>query len=233
MTLKQREETSITMTVNNLEYKWFGHASIKLIGEKIIYIDPFQIPKAFSDADIILCTHDHYDHCSIDDIKKVMKETTTLVCPPDCLSKFKGFLVKEVIPVEPGQEITVKGVSIETIPAYNVNKFRAPGMPFHPKDNYWVGYVVTIGGLRIYHSGDTDKIPEMSLLHDIDLAFMAVGGTYTMTASEAVEAVLSFRPKKALPIHYGSVVGSVSDAITFREGLSAHKIKSEVMSTFS
>lgn len=218
--------------MSTLEYKWLGHAAVKLIGEKVIYIDPFQIQKNFSDADIILCTHDHYDHCSIDDIKKVMNEKTTLVCPPDCLSKFKGFLVKEVVPVEPCQEITVKGVFIETIPAYNVNKFRAPGMPFHPKDNYWVGYIVTLAGLRIYHSGDTDKIPEMSLLHDIDLAFMAVGGTYTMTASEAVEALLQFHPKKAIPIHYGSIVGSVQDAIHFKSEVLKHKIKSDVMSSF-
>ncbi|MEK6867386.1 MAG: MBL fold metallo-hydrolase [Nanoarchaeota archaeon] len=215
-----------------LEYKWLGHAALKLIGEKIVYIDPFQIQKNFSDADIILCTHDHYDHCSIDDIKKVMNEKTTIVCPPDCLSKFKGLPVKEVIPVEPCQEITVKGVSVETIPAYNVNKFRSPGMLFHPKDNYWVGYIVTLGGLRIYHSGDTDKISEMSLLHDIDVAFMAVGGTYTMTWHEAVEAVLQFHPKKAIPIHYGSIVGSVSDAINFKNEVIKHKIKSDVMSTF-
>ncbi len=224
------------MTVNNFEYKWLGHASVKLIGENqdnIIYIDPFQIRKSFFDADIILCTHDHYDHCSIDDIKKVMTAHTTIVCPPDCLSKFKGLLVKEIIPVEPCQEITVNGINIETIPAYNVTKFRSSGIPFHPQENYWVGYIVTLGGLRIYHSGDTDKIPEMSLLHDIDLAFMAVGGTYTMTAQEAVEAVLSFHPKKAIPIHYGSIVGSVQDAITFREGVTAHKIKSEVMSIFN
>jgi len=231
MTLKQNGATFCMTTT--LEYKWLGHAAIKLIGEKIIYIDPFQISRPFSDADIVLCTHDHYDHCSIDDIKKVMNDKTTIVCPPDCLSKFKGLLVKEIIPVEPCQEISVKGISIETIPAYNLTKFRAPGMPFHPKDNYWVGYIVTLAGLRIYHSGDTDKIPEMSLLHDIDIAFMAVGGTYTMTSHEAVEAVLSFHPKKALPIHYGSIVGSVQDAIAFREAVSAHKIKSEVMSTFT
>ncbi len=217
------------MTANTLEYIWLGHAAIKLIGEKIIYIDPFQIKKQFVDADIILSTHDHYDHCSLDDIKKVMNSMTTVVCPPDCLSKFKGLLVKEVIPVEPCQEVTVKGITIETIPAYNINKFRAQGLPFHPKENYWVGYVIRIGGKNIYHCGDTDKIPEMALLHDIDVAFIAVGGIYTMTWQEAVEAVLAFRPKKAIPIHYGSIVGSVQDAVNFKNEIIKHKIQSELM----
>lgn len=218
--------------MGELQYSWLGHASIKLVGEKIVYIDPFQIQKNFGDADLVLCTHAHHDHCSIEDIKKVMNANTVVVCPPDCLSKLKGLLVKEVIPVEPCQEITVKGIKIETIPAYNVNKFRSPGVPFHPQENYWVGYVVHLSGKKIYHSGDTDKIPEMSLLHQIDLAFVAVGGTYTMTWQEAVEAVLSFFPKKAIPIHYGSLVGSVQDAIHFKNEVIKHKIQSDVMSVF-
>ena len=218
--------------MEELQYAWLGHASIKLIGQKTIYIDPFQIKKNFGDADIILCTHAHHDHCSIEDIKKVMNSNTTIVCPPDCLSKLKGLLVKEVIPVEPCQGISVKGVEIETIPAYNINKFRSPGVPFHPQENYWVGYVVHLCGKKIYHSWDTDKISEIALLSDIDLAFLAVGGTYTMTWQEAVEAVLSFFPKKAIPMHYGSIVGSVQDAVNFKNEVIKHKIQSEVMSPF-
>lgn len=215
-----------------VQYKWLGHAALRFEAEKVVYIDPFQLKKNYNDADIILCTHEHYDHCSIEDIKKAMKPETVFVCPPDCLSKIKGLLLKEVIPVEPGQEITVKGIKIETIPAYNTTKFRAPGMPFHPKENYWVGYIFTLSGERIYHSGDTDKIPEMSLLQNIDIAFLAMGGTYTMTWQEAVEAAISFAPKKAIPIHYGSLVGSVQDAVDFKNEVVRHRMKSEVLSTF-
>lgn len=215
-----------------MEIHWLGHAALCLAGEKRVYIDPFKIPKSYSDADIVLCTHSHFDHCSIDDIKKVMNSGTSIICPPDCLSKLNELTVKEIIPVEPCQEITVKGIKIETIPAYNINKFRSPGIAFHPQENYWVGYVVTLDKERVYISGDTDKIPEMALLHDIDVAFVAVGGTYTMTWQEAIEAVLLFRPKKAIPYHYGSIVGSVQDAVNFKNEIIKHKIKSEVLSVF-
>ncbi len=215
-----------------MEIQWFGHSALRFFAEKVIYIDPFRMPKSVADADIILCTHSHYDHCSIEDIKKLINPNTSLICTPDCLSKLKDLVVKEVIPVEPCQEITVKGIKIETIPAYNVDKFRSPGIAFHPQENYWVGYVITLGNERIYVSGDTDKISEMALLHDIDVAFIAVGGTYTMSWQEAVEAVLLFHPKKVIPYHYGAIVGSVQDAVNFKNEIIKHKIKSEVLSVF-
>ncbi|MFA6887944.1 MAG: MBL fold metallo-hydrolase [Candidatus Woesearchaeota archaeon] len=215
-----------------IDIQWFGHSALLLHAEKNVYIDPFRIPKSSGDADIILCTHSHYDHCSIDDIKKLINPNTSIVCTPDCLSKLKNLVVKEIIPVEPCQQIIVKNIVIETIPAYNINKFRVPGVVFHPQENYWVGYVVILDKQKIYISGDTDKISEMALLHDIDIAFMAVGGTYTMTWQEAVEAVLLFKPKKAIPYHYGSIVGSVQQAIDFKNEIVTHKIKSEVLSTF-
>ena len=214
------------------DIQWFGHSALRFAAEKVVYIDPFRMPKSTGDADIILCTHSHYDHCSIEDIKKLIHPNTSIVCTPDCLSKLNGLVVKEIIPVEPCQQITVKGIPLETILAYSVNKFRSPGIAFHPQENYWVGYIVTLDKHRIYISGDTDKIPEMALLHDIDIAFMAVGGTYTMTWQEAVEAVLLFRPKKAIPYHYGSIVGSVQDAVNFKNEIIKHKIKSEVLSVF-
>ena len=211
---------------------WLGHAGFKLTGEKIVYLDPFQLHKTYYDADIVICSHEHYDHCSVDDIKKVITPETVIVCPADCISKLRGLKIGNIIPIEPGQTIIVKGVSISAIPAYNINKFRSPGVIFHPKDNYWIGPLLELGGKKIYHSGDTDKIPEMAQLHEIDIALMAVGGTYTMTAAEAVEAVLMFRPKKAIPMHYGSIVGSVQDAIAFKNAVVKHKIQSEVLNTF-
>lgn len=216
----------------DLQLQWLGHAGFRLQGEKIVYIDPFQLKKKYSDADIVISTHEHFDHCSIDDIKKVITPETVIVCPADCLSKLKGLIIKNIVPIEPGQEINVKEIKIEGIPAYNIDKFRSPGVPFHPRENEWVGIIVSLAGKRIYHSGDSDKIPEMALLHNIDVALMAVGGTYTMTWQEAVEAVLLFRPKKAIPMHYGGIVGSVQDAIAFKNEIIKHKIQSEVLNTF-
>lgn len=216
----------------DLQLRWLGHAGFRLEAEKIVYIDPFQLRTQHADADIVICSHEHYDHCSLEDIKKVITPQSILVCPADCLSKFKKLVVQNIVPIEPFQELTVKGVRITAIPAYNVNKFRVPGHPFHPKENAWVGLIVELGGKKIYHSGDTDKIPEMAQLKDIDIAFMAVGGTYTMTWQEAVEAVLLFHPKKAIPMHYGSIVGSVEDAINFKNAVVKHKIASDVLSTF-
>ncbi len=216
----------------DFQLRWLGHAGFRFEAEKIVYIDPFQLRTQCADADIVICSHEHYDHCSLEDIKKVITPNSILVCPADCLSKFKKLVVQNIIPIEPFQELTVKGVRISAIPAYNINKFRAPGHPFHPKENAWVGLIVELGGKKVYHSGDTDKIPEMTQLKDIDIALMAVGGTYTMTAQEAAEAVLLFHPKKAIPMHYGSIVGSVQDAINFKNAVVKHKIQSEVLSTF-
>ncbi len=218
--------------MHELQLQWLGHAGFRLSAEKVVYIDPFQLIKSYNDADIVICTHEHYDHCSIKDIEKVITSETILVCPPDCISKFRGLKIGNIVPLEPGQSVKVKGVSILAIPAYNVNKYRSQDIVFHPKQNYWIGPVLVLGGKKIYHSGDTDKIPEMAELHDIDIALMAVGGIYTMTAHEAVEAVLMFRPKNTIPMHYGSIVGSVQDAVTFAQEVRSHGIKSEVLTSF-
>ncbi|PIN77680.1 Zn-dependent hydrolase [Candidatus Woesearchaeota archaeon CG10_big_fil_rev_8_21_14_0_10_34_8] len=215
-----------------LELKWLGHAGFRLAGEKIVYVDPFQLPKNYNDADIMICTHEHHDHCSIDDIKKVITPKTVIICPADCISKLKGLKIGNIVPIEAKQKLIVKGVPISAIPAYNVNKFRAEGIVFHPKDNAWVGIVIELGGKKVYHSGDTDKIPEMAELQDIDIALMAVGGKYTMDVQEAVEAVLMFHPKKAIPMHYGSIVGSVEDAIAFKNAVVKHGIASDVLNIF-
>lgn len=190
---------------------WLGHASFKLTGEKTVYIDPYQLKKQYHDADVVIITHEHFDHCSIDDLKKVIAPTTIIVTTPDCQSKFRGMTIKNVQLVEPNQKYTVAGLSIETMPAYNINK------QFHPHDNAWIGVVVTINRKRIYHAGDTDKIPEMTTLKNIDAALLPVSGTYVMTAHEAAEAAKLFNPKLAIPMHWGSIVGTKKDAEEFKK----------------
>jgi len=186
---------------------WLGHATFKIIAEdKIIYIDPFQIKKE-DQADIILITHEHFDHCSPEDVKKIQKPDTVIVTTSDCALKLSGDIKK----VKPGDKINVKGIEIEAVPAYNINK------KFHPKENNWVGFIINIKGTRIYHAGDTDKIPEMKDFKNIDIALLPVSGTYVMTAEEAADAALIINPKIAVPMHYGSIVGSEKDAKKFAD----------------
>jgi L-ascorbate metabolism protein UlaG (beta-lactamase superfamily) len=184
---------------------WLGHASFKLTGEKVVYIDPWQLHDG-EPADIILITHGHYDHCSAEDVAKIRRPSTVVVAPVDCADKLPG----PVQVVKPGDKLTVAGVKIEAVPAYNIDK------TFHPRKENWVGYVVTLNGQRIYHAGDTDHIPEMDSLK-VDVALLPAGGKYTMTASEAAAAANAFKPRVAVPMHWGTIVGSDEDAARFRQ----------------
>ena len=186
------------------------HSSIKIKDNKTIYIDPFKIDKDYNDADIVFITHDHFDHYSEEDIDKVINENTTIIIPEELLTKIlrKGINKNAVITVESNKEYMVQGIKFETIPAYNTNK------TFHPKENYWVGYIITLDGIRYYIAGDTD-ITEENRKVKCDVAFVPVGGTYTMNYSEAAELVNIIKPKIAVPIHYGSVVGTKQDATNF------------------
>jgi L-ascorbate metabolism protein UlaG (beta-lactamase superfamily) len=187
------------------EIKWLGHASFKISGEKVVYIDPWKLEGKNEEADIILITHDHYDHCSLADIEKLRGSKTTVVAPPDAAKKITG----DVREVKSGRDLTVKGIKIETYPAYNLEK------SFHPRANGWLGYVITINGKRIYHTGDTDLIPEMDKIR-ADVVLLPVGGTYTMDAKQAAQAANRIKPKLAIPMHFGSIVGSSKDAEEFR-----------------
>ena len=186
------------------------HSCIKISKEKIIYIDPYNIEKNYNDADIIFITHDHYDHYSEDDIDKVKKEDTVVVAPEELLTKLlrKGFRQDNIITVDSDEEDIVEGIKFETVPAYNTNK------QFHPKDNGWVGYIIELNNIRYYIAGDTD-ITEESKKVKCDVAFVPVGGTYTMDFKEAAYLINEIKPKIAVPIHYGSIVGTNQDATDF------------------
>ncbi len=185
------------------------HSSIKINREKVIYIDPFKIDNDYHDADIIFITHSHFDHYSEEDIDKIIKEETKLIVTEDLEKKVLEKVKKEnVICVQPEKNYLVDGINFETIPSYNTNK------QFHPKANNWVGYVIELNGIKYYFAGDTD-ITEENKKVKCDVAFVPVGGTYTMTAKEAAELVNIIKPKIAVPIHYGSVVGTTKDAEDF------------------
>lgn len=189
------------------------HSSIKISKGKTIYIDPFKIEKESHDADIILITHDHFDHYSPDDIEKVATSNTIIVAPKTvkALSKMKNTVL-----VEPNQTYEVDGIKIETIASYNINK------KFHPKENEWVGYVIEIEGKRYYIAGDTDITLENKKVK-CDVALVPVGGTYTMTYEESAELVNTIKPAIAIPTHYGSIVGEKDDGEKFR-----NLLKSEI-----
>ena len=186
------------------------HSSIRINKEKTIYIDPFKIDRNYNDADIVFITHDHYDHYSEEDIDKVINENTTIIIPEELLTKLlrKGINKNAIITVEPNKNYMVQGIKFETISAYNTNK------TFHPKENGWVGYIIIINGIRYYIAGDTD-ITEENKQVKCDVAFVPVGGTYTMDFKEAANLINEIKPKIAIPIHYGSVVGTEQDAIDF------------------
>jgi L-ascorbate metabolism protein UlaG (beta-lactamase superfamily) len=195
---------------NGIKIEWLGHACFRIKTKKlVIYIDPYNIEEE-EKADIILITHDHYDHCSPVDVEKIRKDSTVVFAAGDC-KKIKPDAV-----MTPGQREEVKNVIIDAVPAYNVNKFRSEGVPFHPKEKKYVGYVIEIKGRRIYHAGDTDVIPEMKDIR-ATVALLPVGGTYTMNADEAAVAAKKIGVDLAIPMHYGTIIGDKSDAEHFRD----------------
>lgn len=192
-----------SFAANNI--KWLGHASFRIDGQSAtIYVDPWKL-KTTKPADIICITHSHFDHLSEDDIELIKTDTTTIIGPPDCKASF-GEAFKTIAP---GQSVAVGNIKIEAVPAYNLDK------DFHPKKNNWVGYIITVDGVRVYHAGDSDAIPEMVNINT-DVALLPVGGTYTMTVDQAVGAVNKMKPKVAIPMHCGDIVGSFTDRNAFQ-----------------
>lgn len=200
-----------------IQFHWMGHDGFRIVGDnkKTIYIDPFQLQKAQqnkNDADILLVSHNHFDHLSIEDLKHVISNNTSIVAADECIEQLKGLKVKELKNVSPGDKLEIEDTPIEIVPAYNTNK------KFHPRDDKKVGFIFTINNLRIYHAGDTDVIPEMESVN-VDIALVPVSGTYVMTSDEAARAVNDLiKPRKlVIPMHYGSIVGTEKDAERFRD----------------
>jgi len=190
-----------------MKISWLGHASIRIetMG-RVIYIDPYQIEDKREDADIILITHEHYDHCDIKSVKNIRKHDTTILTTKNAGDKFSG--TRNMGIMRPGDVTEIDGIRIIATHSYNINK------KFHPKGS-GIGFIIESEGKRIYHAGDSDLIPEMEDLQDIDVALLPIGGTYTMNVDDAVNAVKVINPRIAVPIHYGSIVGSRSDADKF------------------
>ncbi len=177
--------------------KCLAHASFQIKSErKIIYIDLANSGEVSEKADLILVTHSHADHCDPEKINLVQKIDTVVVAPQDCISKIAG----RVKSIRPGEELIIDDVKVRAIEAYNVTRFRSPGIPYHPK-GYGVGYIIIIEDKTIYHAGDTDFIPEMRQLGHVDVALLPTGDTYTMDNVEAAEAAIVINPTIAIPMH--------------------------------
>ena len=198
-----------------VKIRWLGHDTFEISNGKRIVIDPYKLSKEHK-ADILLITHEHFDHLSKEDIERVADSNTSVVAPKQCEEDLQSMNLKELIIVKPNDKVQVQGISIEAVPAYNTNKINpSTNKPFHPKEDEKVGYIITVNNLRIYHAGDTDAIEEMKSIN-ADVALLPVSGTYVMTAEEAVEAAKMIKPRLAIPMHYGAIVGSIEDANKFK-----------------
>ncbi|MBQ7668462.1 MAG: MBL fold metallo-hydrolase [Clostridia bacterium] len=187
-----------------------NHSTVKIVGGKVVYIDPYGLKNVTQDADYIFITHSHYDHYSPEDIEKVSKDTTTIIVTSDLAEKARelGFGVENILTVLPQETHELNGLKFTTIPSYNNLK------PFHPKRNNWVGYLIELDGKTYYITGDTDKTLEAEKVK-CDVLFVPVGGTFTMDYKAAANLTNMIKPKVAIPIHYGSIVGSSDDAKNF------------------
>lgn len=191
---------------------WIGQSAVRInIDDKIIYIDPYQIKHA-DKADIILITHSHADHFSVDDILKIAGENTIFIAARDCVPEIEKISKSKIVVLEPGMKTNLENILVEAVAAYNIVKTN-----YHPPKNKWAGYILTIDGIRIYHAGDTERIPEMKEFV-CDIAMLPLGQTFTMNSvSEAAEAALDVQAKIALPIHYGLYEGTMEDAEVFKK----------------
>ena len=184
------------------------HSSIKVESDKITYFDPFLIEEESHDADIIFITHDHFDHFSIDDIKKIEKEDTVFVIPDNMYNLLGG---ENVVVLNPNEKTEIEEYEVVTLPSYNVGK------QFHPKEKGNLAYIVTIEGQRVFVAGDTDSNPDNENIK-VDIALVPVGGKYTMDYKEAANLINKIKPKKAIPTHYGTNdIGDKKDGERFKE----------------
>ena len=203
-------EGEVVTVLNNLH--WLGHASFRLDASKVIYFDPWKLSPGSPKADFIFITHDHYDHYSLDDVKIISTKDTVIVADNAVGRQLQGARLdcRAIRSLFPGDNIEIDGVRINAVASYNIGK------QFHTKNSQKLGFIVTIDGIKIYNAGDTDNIPEMKN-YLCDIALLPVSGTYVMTAEEAAQAALIIKPKVAIPMHYGDIVGSDSDARRFQD----------------
>ena len=192
---------------------WLGHDSFRLDGSSTVYIDPWKLGAGAPRADLVLVTHDHFDHFSPDDIARVATPRTTLIGPASVTAEVGGVAA---LTLSAGETVTVGSVTVTAVPAYNLDKFRQPGEVFHPREAGGLGYIVELDGRRIYHAGDTDAIPEMRDVR-CDVALLPVSGTYVMTAEEAAEACRMISAAAVVPMHFGDIVGTAADAARFED----------------
>jgi len=209
--------------INNIEV--FTQNHIRINSNIIIEVDPFEVKMGNNDADYVLITHDHYDHFSPKDIEKIVSKNTIIIAPISTKDKVNIVekLVKEIVYVEVGKKYNVGALEFETVASYNIGK------PFHPKSANYLGYIIIKDGCRIYIAGDTDATIEAKNVK-CDIAILPVGGTYTMNAKEAAELANVIKPKYAIPVHFGTVCGSVNDGNVFEENVGSgikvvHKLK--------
>lgn len=218
------------MKIGDVDLRWLGHSGFLIVNSRVIYIDPYKIKDNLPKADLILLTHSHYDHCSVVDLQKIVKEGTKIICTPDSQSKVARFSVPIKIElIHQGTELDFGTVKVLALPAYNIDK------SFHPKEEGLVGYVIKMNDLIIYHAGDTDKIPEMQKLTGYKkedktfVALLPVGGRFTMNSEEAAEAARLIKPDVAIPMHWGSIVGDVKDAEEFKDLCEEEGIRAEIL----
>ncbi len=214
------------LRLDGVEIRWLGHDGFRVAWSGgILYFDPFRVLVEPRDGDLVLVTHEHFDHCSPEDIEKVARSDAVVIAPriaAGCAARTG----RRVVTLGVGETREVGGVRVETLPAYNINKFRAPGVVYHPREDGRVGYLVEVDGVRIFHAGDSDNIPEYeSLRGRVDVALLPVSGVYVMTAEEAAEAAKVIQPRIAVPMHYGEIVGSEEDAVRFARLLEGTGIK--------
>ncbi len=211
------------LTIDGVEIERLVHSAFRVRGNGVtVYIDPFQIPGSPRDGDVVICTHDHFDHCSPQDVVKVASPDAVIVASENCRDKVSPLGFKAYF-LSPGEKVSVKGVEVEAVPAYNVGK------RFHPRGYGGIGVLLRIGGVTIYHAGDTDYIPEMEQLRGrVDVALLPVSGVYVMSPEEAARAAEVIQPRVAVPMHYGAIVGDRGHAERFAKLLEG-KVRVEII----
>lgn len=220
------------MEIEGVRIEFLGHSGflIECLNKKIIIVDPYNVSDKVGKADYILITHSHYDHCSIKDIEKLSKQGTIIIVPADAQSKITRIDGVQMQVMEIGDELTLGNIKIETLSSYNINK------DFHSKSEGWLGYLIKMENVIIYHAGDSDKIPEMNKLSGYGkhgnhfIALLPISGTYVMTPEEAVEAASIINPDLVIPMHYGAgVVGTIEDAQRFVKLCESEGINAKVL----